>query len=58
MNDQLERLIETILSVGTLIASIWGTFCGHFNGNQGMILIIASFAIYQSTSITKIIKKL
>ena len=58
MNNTLERIVEIVLSVGTVGFSMWGTLTEHLTGQQGMVLIVASFAIYQSTSIAKIFKTL
>jgi len=54
MNDQLERTIEIILAVGVSGFSMHALHCGLFSGRQAMFMIIASFALYQSTSMAKI----
>lgn len=54
MSDKLERLIEIILSVGTTGGTMYGLFTGYFSGHEAMLIIIASFALYQSTSLAKI----
>jgi len=56
MNDRLERYVEVILAVGVTGASIFGLYEGYLGGREAMILIMSSFALYQSTSIAKILK--
>jgi len=56
MNDKLERVVEVILSIGVIGASIFGLYEGYLGGREAVILIIASFALYQSTSVAKILK--
>lgn len=58
MSDDLERVVEIVLSIGVTGTSMYALFKGLISGDQFMILIISSFAIYQSTSIAKIIKNL
>lgn len=58
MNDRLERYVEVILAGGGMGGAFYGAFNGYFNGFQAMVLVIASIALYQSTSIAKVVKNI
>lgn len=58
MNDRLERYIEVLLSVGGVGGAFYGAFTGCFGGSEAMVIIVSCIALYQSTSIAKIIGKI
>ncbi len=55
MDDVIERAIEIVLSIVGTGGALYGLFEGMFSGQEAMIIIIASYALFQSTSIVKMI---
>lgn len=54
MDDRVDRIVEVFLSVVTTLGAMYGVWKGCFSGQQGVILIIAAIALFQSTSLARI----
>ena len=57
MNDELERQIEAGLSVLGCVTATSGNLLGSLGGWETVALFGLSFALYQGTSLAKILRE-
>lgn len=58
LDDRTERMIEIVLALAGVGTGIYGLLTGLLGSTDSVLLIGMSFALYQSTSLAKIIKML
>ena len=58
IDDNVERKIEIILAFLGVFTGIGGIFLDLLAGTPAVTLIVISFALYQGTTLAKILKKI
>jgi hypothetical protein len=58
LDDDLERKVEIVLTFLGMGTGIVGLFTGFIDGKLSLGFIVTSFALYQGTSLVKIIKEI